>query len=71
MLKNFPVVNDAAKRALGVATEMNNKNCPKDEMHGQALYKVVKDARRKLYGMATSSENVTKRALSFIEYNWK
>jgi len=38
-----------------------------DEMHVQALYKVVKGTRRKLYGMATSSESVTKRALSFIE----
>jgi len=42
MLKNLPVVNDAAKRALGVATKLNNKDCPTDEIHVQALYKLVK-----------------------------
>jgi len=49
MLKSLLVVNKAAKRAFVVATEMSNKNCPKDEMHVKALYKVVKGTRRKQY----------------------
>jgi len=69
MLKNLPMVNDAAKRSFEITTEMNDENCPKDDMHVQALYKVVKGPRRQLYGMATSYESVTKRSLSSIEYN--
>jgi len=37
MLKNLPVVNDAAKIALEVTTEMNNKNCPRRTLVGETL----------------------------------
>ena len=71
-LKNLSVVNDAAERALGLATEVNNKTASRNEEQLQAMYKVVKGTRGKLRGMATSTETVTKKALSSsIEYNWK
>ena len=31
VISNVPVVNDAAERALGLATEMNTKQAPKSE----------------------------------------
>jgi len=37
---------------------MNNKNCPKNEIHAQVLYKVVKSTRRKLYGVAGSGTDL-------------
>ena len=60
-IKMLPVVNDAAERALGMATKLDGPTMPKDEEHIQSLYKVV-DASRKIQGsIATSTERVTKR----------
>ena len=60
-IKNLPVVNDAAERALGMATKLHGPTMPKDEEHLQARYKVV-DASRKTQGsIATSTERVTKK----------
>ena len=67
----LPGINDAAERALGLATDINTKTAPKSEIQLQALYKVVKGMREKLQKLATSTtELVTKRALSSVDYNW-
>ena len=68
--ENLPVVNDAAERALGLATNFNTKTAPKSESNQQALYRVVKAAREKLRSLATSSELVTKKALAALDYSW-
>ena len=63
-IKNLPVVNDAAERALGMATKLDGTRMPKDEEHLQARYKVV-DASRKTQGsIATSTERVTKKNIT-------
>ena len=68
---NLPVVNDAAERALGLATEKNTNTAPKSDSQRQALYKVVKGLREKLSKLATSTEVVTKKSLTSVDYNWK
>ena len=70
-LKNLSVVNEAAERALGLAAVVNHKTAPRNQEQLQAMYKVVKGTRKKLHGMTTSTETVTKKALSSTEYNWK
>ena len=70
VLSNLPVVNDAAERSLGLATEMNAKTVPKSEVQIQAIYKVVKAIREKLSDIATSTEIVTKDALKCVEYKF-
>lgn len=70
VLSNLPVVNDAAERALGLATEMNTKTIPKSELQLQAIYKVVKGIRDRLRCLATSTEVVTKKALKSVDYKW-
>ena len=63
-IKNLPVINDAAERALGMATYLDGPTLPKDEEHLQARYKVV-DASRKTQGsIATSTERVTKKNIT-------
>ena len=71
ILSNLPVVNDAAERALGIATEKNTKTAPKSDCQRQALYKVVKGIRERLGKLATSTEVVTKKSLNSIDYSWK
>ena len=71
IISNLPVVNDAAERALGIATEKNTKTAPKSDYQCQALYKVVKGVREKLGKSATSTEVVTKKSLNSIDYSWK
>ena len=71
ILSNLPVVNDAAERALGLATEKNTNTAPKSDSQRQALYKVVKGLREKLSKLATSTEVVTKKSLTSVDYNWK
>ena len=68
-VENLPVVNDAAERALGLATNFNTKTAPKSESSQQALYKVVEAAREKLGSLATSSELITKKALAPSDYS--
>ena len=68
VLSNLPVVNDAAERALGLATELNTKIAPKSMNQKQARYKVVKAVREKLSDAATSVETVTKKALKMVKY---
>ena len=71
IISNIPVINDAAERALGLATEKNTKTVPKSDFQRQALYKVVKGLREKLSKLATSTETVTKKSLASVDYNWK
>ena len=69
VLAKLPVINDAAERALGLATDKYTKTAPKSEIQLQALYKVVnKGMREKL--TTSTTELVTKRALSSVDYNW-
>lgn len=70
IVRNLPVVNDAAERALGLATDFNTKTTPKSEKQLQALYKVVKGCRVKLQQLATSTEVVTKKLLESVQYSW-
>ncbi|KAG0722932.1 hypothetical protein GWK47_043585 [Chionoecetes opilio] len=70
VVANLPVVNDAAERALGLATDLNTNKAPKSEEQLQALYRVVKGVREKLHGLATSTEVVTKKSLASISYSW-
>ena len=42
VVSKLPVVNNAAERPLGQATETNSKACPQTEVKLQALYKVIK-----------------------------
>ena len=70
ILSKLTVVNDAAERALELATEKNTKTAPKSDSQRQDLYKVVKGLREKLNKFATSTEVVTKKALKSIDYNW-
>ena len=70
LVSNLPVVNDAAERALGLATDFNTKTKPRTGPQVQALYKVVTGARAKLSSLATSSENVTKKSLKLVCYDW-
>ena len=65
------MVNDAAERVLGLATDCNTKTAPKSEVQLQALYKVVKGTRDVLRKAATSQEYVTKRSLASVSYEWK
>ena len=69
-ISNLPVVNDAAERALGLATETNTKAAPKSEEELQALYQVIRGVREKLRATATSTEYVTKKSLAVVTYNW-
>ena len=68
VLSNLPVVNDAAERALGLATEMNTNRAPKSKDQKQNLYKVVKAVRDQLNKFATSVETVTKKGLKKVNY---
>ena len=68
VISNVPVVNDAAERALGLATEMNTKQAPKSEDKKEERYKVAKYMREKLKNAATSVETVTKKALKNVKY---
>ena len=68
VLSNLPVVNDAAERALGLATEMNTNKTPKSKDQKQDRYKVVKAVREELAKFKTSVETVTKKALKKINY---
>ena len=70
MVEDLPVVNDAAVPALGQATNLNTKTAPKSEYSQQALHKIDKAAREKLGSLATSSEQVTKKALAAVDYSW-
>ncbi|KAG0719803.1 hypothetical protein GWK47_049718 [Chionoecetes opilio] len=70
VVANLPVVNDAAERALGLATDLNTNKAPKSEEQLQALCRVVKGVREKLHGLATSTEVVTKKSLASISYSW-
>ena len=70
ILSNLPIVNDAAERALGLATEVNTKTAPKSEDQLQDRYKIVKAVREKLSSLATSTEIVTKKALNAVDYKW-
>ena len=70
VLSNLHVVNDAAERALGLATEKNTRTAPKTDCQQQALFKVVKGICEKLSKFATSTDVVTKKALKSIDYNW-
>ena len=67
MTSKLPVVNDAAERTLGLATEVNTMMAPKSEEQQQAVYKVVKGVRQKLREAATSAEVVTKKALCSVQ----
>ena len=64
LLEQLPVVNDAAERVLGLATEANRKTAPKSEDQQQALYKVIKGTRDTLKEKATSSERVTRKTIT-------
>ena len=68
VLSNLPVVNDAAERALGLATEMNTNRAPKSKDQKQNRYKVVKAVRDQLNKIATSVETVTKKGLKKVNY---
>ena len=67
----MPVVNDAAERTLGLATDKNTKEAPRNENDLQDLYKVVKGVREKFTSLATSAETVTKKTLNTVDYKWK
>ena len=69
-IKHLPVVNDAAERALGMATQMYKPTMPKNEKYLQASFKVV-HAIRKIQGyQANSSERATKHNLTeFLKDN--
>ena len=67
-MSNLPVVNDAAERALGIATNMNTKTAPKSNDQRQDIYKIVKGLQEKFGKIATSTERVTKEALKSIDY---
>ena len=69
-ISNLPVVNAAAERALGLATETNTKAAPKSEEKLQALYQVIRGVREKLRATATSTKYVTKNSLAVVTYNW-
>uniref|UniRef100_UPI00358E4C15 uncharacterized protein n=1 Tax=Myxine glutinosa TaxID=7769 RepID=UPI00358E4C15 len=56
VVANLPVVNDAAERTLGLATDLNTNKAPTSEAQLQALYRVVKGVREKLHGLATFTE---------------
>ena len=59
-IKHLSVVNDAAERALGMATNLHGLTMSKGEEHVQAIYKVI-DAIRKIQGsIAFSLERVSK-----------
>ena len=49
----------------------NTNTAPKSDSQRQALYKVVKGLREKLSKLATSTEVVTKKSLTSVDYNWK
>ena len=68
VLSNLPVVNDAAERALGLATEMNTNRAPKSKDQKQDRYKVVKAVREQLNETKTSVEIVTKKGLKKVNY---
>jgi hypothetical protein len=70
IVAKLPVVNDAAERSLGLATDVNTCKAPKSEEQLQALYRVVKGVREKLAGLATSTEVVTKKSLATVDYSW-
>ena len=70
VVSKLPVANDAAERALGLATETNSKSCPQTEVKLQALYKVIKGVQEKLKKQAKSNEVVIKKALSAVKYDW-
>ncbi|KAG0724164.1 hypothetical protein GWK47_041208 [Chionoecetes opilio] len=46
VVANLPVVNDAAERALGLATDLNTNKAPKSEEQLQALYRVCEGCPR-------------------------
>ena len=67
---NLPVANDAAERALGLATITNTKTAPKSENELQDLYKVNCGVREMLRTKASPVETVTKKSLAAVSYNW-
>ena len=70
VVSKLPVVNDAAERGLGLATETNFKISTQTEVELQALYKVIKGVREKPRKQATSNKVVIKKALSAVKYYW-
>ena len=71
IISNLHVVNNTAERALGLATDKNTKEAPRNENDLQDLYKVVKGVREKLGNLATSAETVTKKTLITVDFKWK
>ena len=69
-MSKLSVVNDAAGKALPLATETNSRTCPQTEVKLQVLYKVIQGVREKLRKQATSDEFVTKKALSAVKCDW-
>ena len=70
VVSNLPVVNDAAERALGLATDTNTKTAPESENELKDLHKVIRGACEKLRTKATSNETVTKKSLAVVNYTW-
>ena len=64
VVSKLPVINDAAERALSLASETNSKTCPQTKVELLALYKVIKGVQEKRRKQATSNEVVTKKAIS-------
>ena len=67
---NLPIVYDAAEKALGMATDANTAAASKSEEKLQALYKIIRGVREKLSANAISTENVTKKSLPAVDYDW-
>ena len=65
-VKQLAVVNDAAERALGMATSLHGQTMPKNETQIQSLFQVVTAIRKVQGSAATSSERVTKKGLPQI-----
>ena len=63
IIKLLPVVNDAAERALGMASSMHGQTMPKNEKQLQESFKVVHAIRKAQRSIAKSSERVTKQNL--------
>ena len=63
IIKLLPVVNDAAERALEMASSMHGPTMPKNEKKIQESFKVVPGIRKAQRSIAKSSERVTKQNL--------
>ena len=70
VVSNLPVVNNAAKRALGLAADTDTKTALESENELKDLYKVFRGAREKLRTKTTSNEAVTKKSLAVVNYTW-